>query len=411
MSNMSDKDIDKRFIEAAEGANFSFDEAGWEDMQQRLDTSSGPSAGQIVGTALVIIAILGLGIWGVRQGSEGLHNNYEIANSINAHSTIASISAMEVESLTDRQTGKPSDSGGSAVQSIQKVAPVIVKQVKGVGSMKNIETETGERNNLYSGKVDQPSQVVISDEQEFSASKSVAIEPKEPSLLDSKGVDDWKLPQGNILIEGNETINNEDEKEAKSGSRWAIKFQLAPDVSSVGYFNGGKVGNTYGVSIDYQVADKLRISAGALISRKYYNTTEQVASYGYYGGTTTDSERLDGNCQILDIPISLSYLALMRSNYSLFLSGGISSYLILSEEYQLKKNDQVEWDRSYANKNNHFASILNLSVGYERAISRSLSFQFEPFIKIPVQDIGEGKVDLVSSGAFLNLRYKFLNKE
>ena len=408
MSNMSDKDIDTRFIEAAEGANFSFDEAGWENMQQRLDSGKpGPTTGQIGGTALVILAILGLGIWGVRQGSEHLNNEQEIVNSINVHATVASNSAMKVEG----RTGESTAIGGSTVQSIQKEETLLAKEVKGVESIKDIDKEVSQNNHLYSGKADQTKGVFVSDEHELAAKTPLTIEFKEPSMIDSKGAGEWNLPIGHVLIEGSQTPNHKEEKEVDAASRWAVKFQIAPDISSVGYFNGGKVGNTYGVSIDYQVADKLRISTGALISRKYYHTTEQVASYGYYGSVTTDSERLDGNCKILDIPISISYLALMRSNYSLLLTGGVSSYLVLSEEYQLKKNDQVEWDRSYSNKNNHFASILNLSVGYERAISRSLSFQFEPFIKIPVQDIGEGKVDLVSSGAFLNLRYKFLNRK
>ena len=34
--------------------------------------------------------------------------------------------------------------------------------------------------------------------------------------------------------------------------------------------------------------------------------------------------------------------------------------------------------------------------------------QLEPFVKAPLSGVGEGEVDLVSSGLFINLKYNFL---
>ena len=51
-------------------------------------------------------------------------------------------------------------------------------------------------------------------------------------------------------------------------------------------------------------------------------------------------------------------------------------------------------------------SNLNLSIGYERAISKRLSWQIEPFMKVPLKSVGFFKVDLLSTGAFFSLRLK-----
>ena len=51
-------------------------------------------------------------------------------------------------------------------------------------------------------------------------------------------------------------------------------------------------------------------------------------------------------------------------------------------------------------------SQLNLSAGYERALSRRLSWQVEPFVKAPLKGVGFYKINLLSTGAFFSLRYK-----
>ena len=51
-------------------------------------------------------------------------------------------------------------------------------------------------------------------------------------------------------------------------------------------------------------------------------------------------------------------------------------------------------------------SQLNLSVGYERALSRRLSWPVEPFAKVPLKGVGFFKINLLSAGAFFSLRYK-----
>jgi hypothetical protein len=58
------------------------------------------------------------------------------------------------------------------------------------------------------------------------------------------------------------------------------------------------------------------------------------------------------------------------------------------------------------NKNNHLLSILNVAIGYRRQLGKQLSYQFAPFLKIPLTGIGEGKVNLYSAGLQLSVNLK-----
>jgi hypothetical protein len=64
-------------------------------------------------------------------------------------------------------------------------------------------------------------------------------------------------------------------------------------------------------------------------------------------------------------------------------------------------------DKVWVNEQNSsfWMSALNLSVGFEQRISQVLSIQAEPFMKMPVREIGYGKIDLNSFGIFLSLKY------
>jgi hypothetical protein len=49
-------------------------------------------------------------------------------------------------------------------------------------------------------------------------------------------------------------------------------------------------------------------------------------------------------------------------------------------------------------------------MGVEQKLSKSLSLQVEPYVKIPVKGVGLGEVDLSSYGVNLSLRFAPLLK-
>jgi hypothetical protein len=61
---------------------------------------------------------------------------------------------------------------------------------------------------------------------------------------------------------------------------------------------------------------------------------------------------------------------------------------------------------TYNNKNKHYFSVFTLSAGYQRNLSRSVSVAAEPYLKIPVNGIGFGKMQLNSAGILFSLQVK-----
>ena len=61
---------------------------------------------------------------------------------------------------------------------------------------------------------------------------------------------------------------------------------------------------------------------------------------------------------------------------------------------------------TYNNKNKHYFSVLTLSGGYQRNLGKSVSIAAEPYVKIPVDGLGFGKMKLNSAGILFSLQVK-----
>jgi hypothetical protein len=81
---------------------------------------------------------------------------------------------------------------------------------------------------------------------------------------------------------------------------------------------------------------------------------------------------------------------------------------MLNEEYIYtvwRNNRDYEYVENYSRENNDWFSMMNISVGIQHQVGKRWFVQGEPFLKAPVKGIGEGKVNLVSSGVFFSLKY------
>ena len=58
----------------------------------------------------------------------------------------------------------------------------------------------------------------------------------------------------------------------------------------------------------------------------------------------------------------------------------------------------VSKERTFNNENDHFFSVLTLSAGYRRQLSKSMFLTAEPYLKLPLSGVGFGKVKLNSTG-------------
>jgi hypothetical protein len=195
--------------------------------------------------------------------------------------------------------------------------------------------------------------------------------------------------------------------------RWALQLSLAPDWSTVGTAKRFKLGEHIGLSLEYQLLRRLSFTAGISYSNKVYvaNPDEYMPYPGIWQRVPKPDE-IDAGCQVLEVPINVRYYAFASSRSRWFVSTGISSYWMLRERYQYNYNytayPRPNGVKEVNNENRHLFSIVNLSLGWEKSLSPYLRFQIEPYLKLPLGEVGYGKVRLVTAGVFLNLKYQFL---
>ncbi len=226
-------------------------------------------------------------------------------------------------------------------------------------------------------------------------------------------------PQGSGQSE-RPLINSEDDDEKEElptpFNRWSFGVTLAPDFTTVGQLSEfTKPGIDFGISAEYFILRRLSITTGAILTRKLYNTTdlsEYTIPAGFWNGNDGPNE-IAANCKVIDIPLNIRYRLREGTRTSLFVSAGISSYLMLTERYDYNYdygtvgngNRPEGWE--VANENNHFFGVYNLSVGINRRVTDKISIEAEPFLKNSLGGVGWGQVRLKSTGILFHIKYSF----
>ena len=198
-------------------------------------------------------------------------------------------------------------------------------------------------------------------------------------------------------------------------SRWSVIATLTPaDFTTVGMDNYTAPGLKYGFQIAYRISERFTISTGAFIADKVYDADgeEYAPGQGFwtYGAVP---ETVNGECTVADIPINVRYELVRGDRHNIYVTSGLSSYIMLSEYYHYNysySNPNLVQSWSGKNQNRHFLAVTNLSVGYDKRLNSRFSLLVEPYIKVPVQDIGFGNVRLFSSGMMFSLKYNFLRR-
>ncbi|GGH53552.1 hypothetical protein GCM10007423_59140 [Dyadobacter endophyticus] len=190
----------------------------------------------------------------------------------------------------------------------------------------------------------------------------------------------------------------------------AIRFGYSPDLSTVGLKNFSKPGTAVSLLVEYSVLPRLFLQSGAVWSRKDYYAPASAYKLPkiphYYPPEMTG---VDGICNVLEVPINIRYDIKSGARSRWFASGGFSSYHMNSEKYKyyfVDENDPDIWYRSWKGKTGwYWLSHANVSVGYEYRISKKLSLLAEPSIRMPLKRVGYGKVNLITTGLWLSVRY------
>lgn len=192
--------------------------------------------------------------------------------------------------------------------------------------------------------------------------------------------------------------------------RWSFGALVSLDLSATGLDGFTNPGTMLGLLAEYRISKKWSIQSGVNYSVKNYS-----ALGGEYDTSTWPRGRSDNlmsaiaRCLVLDIPINLRRYFQGKNGNQWFVSSGVSTYLMLSEDYNYEyaiQNPNWSPTGQIRGENNHFFGIANFSVGYETPISKKLGLAFEPFMKLPLTGIGQGKVKFLSFGANVAIKLR-----
>ncbi len=216
----------------------------------------------------------------------------------------------------------------------------------------------------------------------------------------------------NTIVVNLPDSSKKDNLKKSTSSRFYFLASVAADIGSVKFlsFQNSQLTPKIGIGIGYQLSKKLCVQTGFYAGEKKYvaGPNDYTAKYGTYYDTV-DIVKVNANCLVYDIPITLRYDFLQKPTIKYYTTIGISSFIMKREDYYYYYNYRYngmphEHAYQYTGNKNLF-SVFNFSIGLEKKLSPYFSLLAEPYFSIPLSGVGEGSVKLYSAGLQVGLKY------
>ncbi len=240
------------------------------------------------------------------------------------------------------------------------------------------------------------------------ASSSPATATEKPAQKEDPVMAKAEVPETLRQTQGTTTKKKNDKNKKKNSLFFSLS--AGPDLSFVGSGNSSKTKLVAGAGIGFTFKDKITLRTGFYSGRKVYSARPSdykapPAFYTFYPYL----EKVDANCKVYEIPVSLSYNFGKKNNW--FVSAGVSSFLMKEESYDYiykytPTGNTYTNNWTIKNENSHYFSIGTLSAGYKHNIGKKITVMAEPYIKVPFGGVGYGKVKLNSGGVLFTIGVK-----
>lgn len=264
------------------------------------------------------------------------------------------------------------------------------------------EPETTDDANVAAVTPEQKKDPVVAE-----AKKEESQQKEEPQQVSGDKKEN-KANEKQVPVTETKASSSPDKKKAKKNipGNFGITVSAGPDLSFVELNKLGKATLTYGAGLSYQFRKRITVRAGFYASKKIYSASPE--QYTFQGTTYPYLYDIDAVCKVYEIPVSLSYNFAQRKNHNWFGNAGLSSFLMKTEDYDY--NYKVPYGQNYnyytyksniRDRNKHYFAVLTLSAGYQYNFGKRVSLQAEPYVKLPLGGVGEGKIKLKSAGVLL----------
>lgn len=228
------------------------------------------------------------------------------------------------------------------------------------------------------------------------------------------------------------------ERRDRSG-KWLSSLYVSP------VFGNDNVNMGYGYQLGYEISDKVSIKSGIAYTKmstsKNYNTPEPpamgMAMYSSVAVSDASNMRaaafvpssapsylqsVDAWVSGIDVPVEVNY----NISKKVYASGGVSGLFVLdgktketfqdnnvrvtvqSPQDKIKEDKNVALSNPYNNEqpeSTPFLGFYNVSMGYKQKVSKKNSVSLEPFIKVPMKQVTQQKLNYTGMG--VRLKFDF----
>lgn len=424
MTNRNFEHIDKLFREGlnTDGDQFDSSDADWSKLKDRLDRNEKRKRGVFWLSRLGGVAALILLFFTIRmllpedrkqiiQQAEVQQNDHKLKEE-----KIQSAASTEVKKTTSK-----TEPGSNVVLSQNKPNRPANAGKKDLGSNsmlaknKPLGEQLSQKHFLdrsAESKTPENDTARVENLSVAEASKSKNVDTKEHKLSPqetAKPVEQNRSLANESLFAPNERPNELPEPEHQY-RKLALSVIAAPDYNGVNNLNNASIGNDFGLLVTYKISKNWSLSTGGVYAKKLYET-----GFSNYNPTKNIWDEyypktVNADCRVLDIPLNISYTFLTRKNTTISVGSGISSYIMLREDYRFSYVEQdAETAVAYhvVNENQHWLSVLNFQVTFEQRLNSRVSIGLQPYMKIPLSNIGFAGVKLQSLGMAVILNWNF----
>lgn len=408
-----------------------YDDQDWDDLEQLLDADKAPR-GIIYWLprlgAVAAVLLLFLGWWLFKPAK--IEDKPMVANK---PTTQAPVSNSSTDTANNNKGTLPVNNGptktnapviaGAEKNNLAKAAPVYahstIKRAPAIANRK--ENKQPDANNNKPAVANNAQQEVLAKVDDKPVNK-INDPVNNPATTDNKVNDANTATSTNVIASASTTTATDNtayksdltppvkkpKLSAASGFKpqFGLAIMASPDINGVSSFQNSKVGTNIGLLLSVGVSRKLTISTGAAYSKKPYTTdfADYYAGYKF----KTDPQDVFADCRVLDIPLNVDYKFYSKSSNSFSVGTGLSSYLMLKEKYTYDyaiPGTAGPASFTVTNKNRHYFGVLNLNATYEHQLNTKFSIAAQPYLKVPLTDIGNARVKLQSAGIALGVRW------
>lgn len=202
----------------------------------------------------------------------------------------------------------------------------------------------------------------------------------------------------------------ENKKKNKSISGFYLVGIIGAEASSTKLlsYSNSRIAAAYGAGLGYRFNRHLSVQTGFYAGAKKYIAGPD--DYNPKAGTylsTVKIIKVDANCMVYEVPVTLQYNWLIKPKTSYYAAVGLSSYIMKKEKYNYTfERNYTQYTYPYDyTKNTQLFASLQLSLGIEKQIASRLYIQVAPTASLPLQGVGEGSVKIFTTRLHVGLKY------